>query len=244
MIQFIICEDEKVLATEYKNEIDKFMMKYDHDYQCKLFSGYTKGFYTLAKTEQDFKIYLLDIKTDEGSGLDAARIIREEYNDWTSLIIIITSYNEYKYEAFGKRLMLVDFINKLDKCKDRIQETLAVCMNLYDTRPKALKYVYKNIIHNIDYRHIVYIDKEQDSKRCTIHLINKETIPYQGTINNLIEILDERFVKISRSAIINTDLINKYDLKANKIEFKNGEATEDISRDKKRGIVDNVRGIN
>lgn len=242
MIKFIICEDEKVLATEYKDEIDKFMMKFDYEYKCQLFTGYTKEFEKLAKEDKDFKIYLLDIKTTEGSGLDAARMIREEYNDWTSLIIIITSYNEYKYDAFGKRLMLVDFINKLDKCKEHLQESLAVCMKLYDTRPKALKYVYKNTVHNLDYRHIVYIDKEQDSKRCTIHMINKETVPYQGTINNLIDILDDRFVKISRSAIINTDHINKFDLKENKIEFKNGDTTEDISRDMKRGIVDHVRG--
>ena len=63
---------------------------------------------------------------------------------------------------------LGEFINKLDKCKEHLQEVLALCMKLYDNRPKALKYVYKNTIHNIDYRHIVFIDKEQESKRCTI----------------------------------------------------------------------------
>ena len=35
MLSFVICEDEKVLATEYKNEVDKFMMNYDHEYQIK-----------------------------------------------------------------------------------------------------------------------------------------------------------------------------------------------------------------
>lgn len=243
MISFVICEDEKVLATKYKNEIDKFMMKYDHEYNCQLFTGYTKKFKEYAKSNQDFKIYLLDIKTEEGSGLDAARYIREELDDWASMIIIITSYNEYKFEALGKRLMLVDFINKLDKCIVHLHKALNICIKYYDTRPKALKYVYKNMVYNIDYRQIVYIDKEQDSKRCTIHMLNKEKVHYQGTINNLMDILDERFVKISRSTIINSDNINKYDLKENKIEFKNGEITESISRGKKRGVVDYVRGI-
>jgi DNA-binding LytR/AlgR family response regulator len=244
MIKFIICEDEKVLAAEYKNEIDKFMMKYDHEYKCRIFSGYNSEFEEIVKDDKDFKIYLLDIKTTEGSGLDAARMIREEYNDWTSLIIIITSYNEYKYDAFGKRLMLVDFINKLDKYKERLQETLVVCMKLFDNRPKALKFVYKNIVNNIDYRDIVFIDKEQDSKRCIIHTKHKEKIPYQGTINNLIEILDERFVKVSRSAIINTDHIDKFDVTNNQIEFKNGEITIYVSKDKKRGLIENVTGAN
>lgn len=243
MINFIICEDEKVFATEYKNEIDKFMMKYDYEYKCILFGGYNNKFREFAKTNNDFNIYLLDIKTNEGSGLDAARLIREEYQDWKSMIIIITSYNEYKYDAFGKRLMLVDFINKLDKCLIHLQEALKICMKHYDSRPKSLKYIYKNIVHNLDYSNIVYIDKEQESKRCTIHMTNKEEVPYQGTINSLIEILDDRFVKISRSTIINSDHINKYDIKENTIEFKNGETTASISRDKKKGVVNHVRGI-
>lgn len=240
MISFVICEDEKVLATEYKNEIDKFMMKYDHDYNCKLFSGYNKEFNNYAKTNTVFKVYLLDIKTNEGSGLDAARMIREELNDWVSMIIIITSYNEYKYDAFGKRLMLVDFINKLDKCIPHLHKSLDICMKYYDTRPKALKFVYKNTVYNIDYREIVFIDKEQDSKRCILHLINKDVMPYPGTISHLMEILDERFVKVSRSSIINSDHINKFDIKENSIKFKNGEVLETISRDMKKGVIENV----
>ena len=244
MIKFVICEDEKVLAAEYKNEIDKFMMKYDYEYKCQLFTGYTKEFEETVKEDQDYKIYLLDIKTNEGSGLDAARMIIEQYNDWTSLIIIITSYNEYKYDAFGKRLMLVDFINKLDKCIEHLQKTLEICIKLYDTRLKSLKFVYKNVIHNIDFRHIVCIEKEQDSKRCTIHLVNKEEIPYQGTISSLMKKLDERFIKISRSSIINLDQVERYDLQNNVIEFKNGDVTNEISRDMRKGIIEYVRSLN
>ena len=70
-------------TEEFKNEIDKFMMKYDYDYEVKIFSGYSEEFYNFAKTNRDFKVYLLDIKTPEGSGLDAARIIREEYEEFS-----------------------------------------------------------------------------------------------------------------------------------------------------------------
>ena len=244
MIKFIICEDEKVLATEYKNEIDKFMMRYDYEYKVSLFTGYTEEFEEAVKEDFDYKVYLLDIKTTEGSGLDAARMIREQYNDWASLIIIISSYNEYKYDAFGKRLMLVDFINKLDKCIENLQKTLEVCIKLHESRLKSLKFIYKNVIHNIDFRHIVFIEKEQDSKRCMIHLVNKVELPYQGTINKLITILDERFMKTSRSTIINLDQIDTYDLENNKITFKNGDTTSDISKDKRKGIIEYVRNLN
>ena len=241
MLSFVICEDEKVLATEYKNEVDKFMMNYDHEYQIKIFSGYSDEFYKYAKTTEDFKVYLLDIKTPEGSGLDAARIIREEYDDWTSMIMIVTSYNEYKYEALGKRLLLVDFINKLDKCKDRIKEALEICMKHYDNRPKTLRYTYKNVVYCFDFAQIVSIDKEQDSKRCIINLSNKTSVPYQGTISKLMTILDERFERISRGTIINTDYIQKVDLKETSITLKSGQKTYASANELRKGSLSSVR---
>ena len=243
MINFVICEDEKVLATEYKKEIDKFMMKYDFDYECISFDGYNEEWKTYAKNDNIFKIYLLDIKTNKGSGLDAARYIREELDDWTSMIIIITSFNEYKYDALGKRLMLVDFINKLDNYSEALHASLEICLKSYDNRPKVLKYAYKGIVYNIDFRHIVKIEKEQDTKRCTIYNIENEEIPYQGTINKIIEILDDRFIKISRSTIINLEHVSRFKAKDNIIEFRNGEKTNAISRDMRKGLIDHVRGL-
>lgn len=243
MINFVICEDEKVLATKYKNVIDNFMMNYDTDYKCHLFDGYTKEWKEFAEKDNGFKIYLLDIKTNEGSGLNAARIIREEFDDWTSMIIIITSFNEYKYDALGKRLMLVDFINKLDNPEQYLKSALSICMKNYDNRPKILKYTYKNTIYNLDFKNIVYIEKEMDSKRCTIHTALGEEIIYPGTINKLITELDNRFTKASRSVIINLEQIKNYNTTENKIVFKNGKSTDAISRDMKKGLIRYVRGL-
>ena len=99
MVNFIVCEDEKVLRNETKDIIDSLMMNYDIDYKINEFDGYNNKFEEIVKKDTGFKIYLLDIKTKKGSGIDAARIIREQYDDWNSVIILITSYSEYKYEA-------------------------------------------------------------------------------------------------------------------------------------------------
>lgn len=243
MISFIICEDEKVLATRYKRVIDNFMMNYDIDYKCRLFEGYNKAWKEFVEKDKSFKIYLLDIKTNEGSGLNAARMIREEYDDWNSMIIIITSFNEYKYEALGKRLMLVDFINKIDNPEENLKAALSICMKNYDNRPKILKYTYKNTIYNIGFKDIVYIEKEMDSKRCKIYTVMGEEIPYPGTINKLVTELDNRFTKTCRSVIVNLEQIKKYNIKDNKIIFKNGKSTDSISRDMKKGLIKYVRGL-
>lgn len=242
MINFVICEDESILAKEYKNEIDKFMMNYDNEYIFKFFDGYTEEWKKFARTNTDFKIYLLDIKTNKGSGLDAARLIREVYEDWNSMIIIITSYTEYRYDALTKRLMLVDFINKLDDCSKYLQEALSICMKHYDKRPKVLKYTYKGNIYNIDFKNIVYAEKEIESKLCKIYT-SKESYTYPGTLTKLLNELDNRFIKISRSTIINTRQVKRYDIKKNSLLFRTGIELEDISRDKRKDLIKCVRGL-
>lgn len=243
MIEFIICEDEKNFAIEYKKIIDKFMMKSDHEYKCHWFKGYSKEWTEMAKNQSNYKIYLIDIKTEIGSGLDAARKIREEYDDWNSMIIIITSYNEYKFDVLGKRLLIVDFINKLDNYKKRLESALEIALKNYDNRPKSIKYSYKNFIYNIDMKDIIYIEKEADSKRCIIYTYNKEEIPYQGTISKLMEILDNRFLQVSRSTIINLEQIKYYNTKNTEVVFKNNCTIYSISRDKKKDLLKHVRGL-
>lgn len=242
MINFVICEDEPVLLKKYVNEIDKFMMRYDTDYKCHTYKGYDDKWKEYAKKEDGFKVYLLDIKTATGSGLDAARLIREEYDDWASMIIIITAYNEYKYEALEKRLMLVDFINKLSNFEERLITALTRCMKNYDNRHKSLKYTYKNNVYNIELRQIVSIEKEPDNKRCIIKTTtNKYPVP--GTLNTIMKSLDDRFIKCYRSIIINLEQIEKYIVKEGKITFKNGDTVNSISRNQKKEIIRYVRGL-
>lgn len=242
MLNFIICEDEPELLNEYKNQIDKFMMKYDIEYKCHTFDGYNKKWKKFVKELRGFKIYLLDIRTDEGSGIDAARWIREEYDDWVSMIIMISGYAEYKYEALGKRLMLVDFINKLDHSEQKLQDALLICMKHYDNRYKCIRYTYKNIAYNIEFRSILKIEKEMDSKRCIITAEDGE-YPIQGSLNEVLGKLDKRFFKCNRAVALNIEQVQSYNFTKNLVIFKNGSEFKETSRSKKREMYNRVRGI-
>lgn len=242
MINFVICEDENILLKKYCIEIEKFMMNYDIDYKIHTYNGYTKEWKNYAQTDDGFKVYLLDIKTNEGSGLDAARRIREEYDDWRSMIIIISSYSEYRYEALGKRLMLVDFINKLDKCEAKLREALLICIKHYSSRPKVLRYTYKNVAYSIELKHILYIEREPDSKVCKIVTICGN-YKIQGTIKSVLKNLDKNFFKSCRGTIINSQQILCYDKRQNKIKFKNGTEIDSISREHKKEVISHVRGL-
>lgn len=242
MINFIICEDEIALSNIYKKEIEKIMMNQDIDYKINIFRDYTDKWKDFASNNNNFKIYLLDIKTKTASGLDAARYIREELDDWQSMIIMITAFQEYKYDALGKRLMLVDFINKLDNCENRLNDAINISLKNYDKRPKTLKYTYKKVLYNIEFRKIIYIEKEQDNKRCIIKTLEGDFyIP--GNLVTVSKLLDKRFIKCCRSIIINSEQVESYNKKTNTITFKNKIELNAVSRENKKEIIKYVRGI-
>ena len=138
MLNFIVCEDNHQFSRILSTTIDNFMMNYEIEYKIHPFLGYDKEFQKIVASEIGFKVYFLDLVTNEGSGLDAARIIREKFDDWVSIIIIITSHEEYRYEALGTRLALFDFINKLNGCENVIRQDLGRVMNNYDKREKSV----------------------------------------------------------------------------------------------------------
>lgn len=236
MVNFVVCEDEKDLRKIEVAEITKFMMNYDIDYKIHEFSDYNQKFEDYAKKDDGFKIYLLDIVTNKTSGINAARKIREEYEDWVSVIIMVTSHTEFKYEALSSRLYLLDFINKLNSMENKIKEDLNIAMKYYDNRQKQIKYTYNRNFYNIELREIICIEKEQDSKRCVVTTkYGQQIIP--GTLNDVYKMLDDRFLKVHKSLIINKDEIREFEPSTNKLTFKNGDITYLISRNKKKELM-------
>lgn len=229
-INFIICDDEKLFIENIKSYVECFMMNYDLDYEFYTFSNYGKNFEEIVKKKIGFKVYFLDIKTPNGSGIDASRMIREVYKDWSSVIIIVTSYEEFKNKLLiEERMSIFDYINKLNNCEKNIKETLGKAMLYYDYRPNQLSYEYHGKISRIDYKDIIYIEKEVDSKNSIIK-VESGIVKIPKGINEVEKFLDKRFMKVHKSLIVNLDFIKEYDFKENKVTFKNGEETYLISK--------------
>lgn len=236
MLNFVVCDDNKNFSKMMKTTIENFMMNYEQEYKIFHFENYNEKFEEFVNKDIGFKVYFLDIKTKCGSGLDAARVIREKYDDWVSIIIIVTSHEEYRYEALSNRLYLMDFINKLNDCEQNVKQDLGKVMKNYNRRHKALSFEYNHIFHKIEFRSIINIEKEPDSKRCIIRTTYGTTyIP--GTLNEVKAKLDNRFLKVHRSLIVNKDRIVKYTPKINKLEFSDGTHTHLVARSKKKELM-------
>lgn len=243
MLNFIVCDDEKDFRVLTISEIDKFMMNYDAQYQIYEFETYDEEFEKVAKEDLGLKVYFFDIKTKQGSGLDAARYIREELDDWTSMIVIVTAFAEYRYEALSNRLFLLDFISKFDDCTTKIKEILKIIYKNYNNREKCLSYEYNYMLYKIELKNIVFIEKEQDSKRCIIYTTHG-TFKAPFTLTTIAKQLDKRFIKVHRSLILNSDKISTYDIRENEVLFVNGMTTNLISRTGRKELVSCVTNNN
>ena len=241
MLNFIVCDDDHFFRQGMKKQIDGYMMNTNIKYNIYTFAGYDKEFEELAQKEIGFKVYFLDIKTNYGSGIDATRYIRETLEDWNSIIIIVSSFSEYRYEIITNRLFVLDFINKLDSCSKNMHEVLDIVMKNYRGKDKCLTYQRKRVYTKIELKYIYYIIRERDSKICTIYASHGE---YEAplSLNKIKEQLDERFFQVYRNCIINLDRVDSIDFNKDIIKFANGDYLEKMSRYNKHLLLDLFKG--
>ena len=239
MIEFIIFDNTKDNFKIIEKEIDKEMMSYDLDYKTRNHSILEE---VKTNTNNDnFKIYILNQTNIRGTGLEIAKYIRESLDDWKSIIIFISKTDDYKINVLTKSLYILDYI-LIEDIKTKLQNLIKISMKIYDSRPKELKFKYKNNSYNISFKDIVYIEKEKDSKRCIIYT-KKNKYSIQSNLNEILSKLDDRFIKCSRTYIINKEEMSSYNTKDNIITFKNKKEIYEISRDKKKEIISYLRKV-
>lgn len=130
MVNFVVCEDNKIILQRNIDIINRVMFKNNLSYKVYSFSNYSKELNDLIKLDVGKKIYILDIELEDVSGLDIARDIREE--DLKSFIIISTSYIDYLPYTLKSKLMLFDFVSKFEDYDANLSSILDRALNSYN----------------------------------------------------------------------------------------------------------------
>ena len=94
-------------------------------------------------------------------------------------------------------------------------------------------------IFKIKYKDIIYIERELNSKSCILFSTTGE-FRITKSLSEIEATLDGRFFRTHRSAIVNIDNIQEYNIRTNVITFYNGERTDLISRNKKKELKQRV----
>lgn len=229
MIEFIIIEEDEKNYTLIKKIIENTLMNYDYNYKIS----------NKIENNNNFKVYIICCLNKKTK--DLLNNIRYEQNDWSSMIIVITIHKLIK-EIQDLKIMPIDIIVKDKLFEKNIIRAINIGIRNYNNRPKTIKYKYKTIYYNIDLRDILYIEKEKESKRILIKT-KDETFLYSSTLSEIEKKLDNRFIKCSRSYIINLEQMRLYNTKDNIIVLKDGNCIYEISRDKKKSIINYLRNV-
>ena len=237
MINFIVCDDEKEFRKKTTMIIDKLFMKNNIEYKIHEFSGYNKELENFINSDISSKIYILDIEMKNSiSGIDIARKIRK--NDWNSIIIMVTSHAELGYEALKAQIMLLDFISKFDNCDKNIEKILKKAIAKVDSK-KVIQFQNSGITHRLYIDDILYVEKDTVDRKCIIKTTYNE-FAVNKTMNEMIEELGPSFYLSHRSCLINVEKIKTVNWKDNMIYFANGDKTDLLARDKKKGLKEYV----
>jgi len=232
MINFIICDDNKEIVKKVENIIDKIMFKNKIGYRKHVFYDYDSRFIKEIDNHHPSKIYILDIETPSGSGIDMARKIRS--NDMDSIIIFMTIHEELGYVILRNEFMFLSFINKYDDFENKLSFALKKGIETLGKKI-ALKIEEGGIIYKIPLKDILYITRDSVERKAVIKTDYTE-FKINKTITELQTLLDDRFKLSHRACIVNVERIRVADFKKNIIIFDNNESTNLITKAFKKEV--------
>lgn len=232
MIDFIIVDDNKQHRTELNKLIVSEMMENKLEFMVNEFDDYSKKLLTYIKNNKDNAIYILDLELPNGDGIDVARYIRDEKDDWLSPIIILTAHTSLYYNVYKQRLQVLDFVSKFSDMKTNIKENIEICIRMLN-KERVYRYTYKNIEYSININSICYVQRE--GRQAVI--VTKDKKYYQNiSIHEIKNLLPDYFVQSSKGTIINMKNVEKIDWNNYLVYFKDGIKDYVVSKSHKKEI--------
>lgn len=225
MLKIYICEDNVEQREFITNVIEKYILMEDYNIHIEMSTSNPEKIIDRIEDGQT-GLYFLDIDLNcDMNGLELAQNIRRK--DKRGFIVFVTSHSEMSYMTFTYKVEAMDFIVKGDsaqtseKIKKCIKEAYERYTSLDIINDKVFTYLVGDREYSILYDDIVYFEKSGDKRKIVIHCLNG-IMEFAGTIKEIKKKLDENFVKISKSMIINKKHIKNMDTRENSLTLNEG----------------------
>ncbi len=236
MVNFIVCDDNKVIRKNVTKIIDKVMANSSLDYRTYMFVDFNLDFMKIIREELPCKVYILDIETPSRSGIDVAREIRKY--DYDSIIIFLTGHPEQGYTVLQNEFMFLSFINKFDNYEDNLFATINRSLEIIG-RKNALRLVDKGIIYTIPFKDILYITKDSVERKSVI-VTHYTQFKLSKSLNEISSKLPNSFKQTHRACYVNMDRVVLFDTRSNLITFDNNATISLLSKTYKKGVKEIV----
>lgn len=226
MLEFVICDDNMSTVEKISTIINTIMFDNEIPYNIKIFNDYNVEFENYIKNKKGHIIYILDIVTPSGSGIDMARKIREK--DMESVIIFLTGHEELGMTILKDELFFLTFINKYDDYQGRLKRSLKKALLILGNK-KTLTLTDNNCTYIVSIDEILYIIRDKSTRKVTV-ITNDNEITLGKTLKYIMKFLPSYFKYAGRNIIVNIDRIKYIDKTNKRIIMDNDKTVESISK--------------
>lgn len=208
-VKVAILDDESRDLEKVKDYF-MFVSNQHISYDCSCFDN------GVSIYDESFDLYILDIEMPNLNGLEVAENIKEKYPN--SVIVLHSKRNDLVFESF--KVGVFFFVRK-----DNFEEDMKNAQKRFDQHFKKSNMIYnyqnKDIIRNIQYRDIMYIEKV--GHRVEIHLCDGEILRDNISMRNILPKF-ESFIHCHQSYLVNLSHVDKID--SNDFFMKNGDRVQ------------------
>lgn len=220
MISIIIYEDDKEMQILYQKIVYQFFSSRKRKIKFHIFSSYVRDLENQFNKIAGKKIFILDIEVPGKSGLDLARLIRNN-GDWMSPLIVITNYEYLRNTGFTSKILMLDFIAKCENVEERLQECLETSYDILHLGD-CYTFQYNGELFHIPFSDILYFEKDMYDNYTFIYTeIGSYKIKENITQIEKKLIYHPNFLKVHRSCIVNLNQITSFHRKEKRIYFRN-----------------------
>lgn len=233
MINFIVCDDNKNLLDNVVEVIDSVMMKNRHEYKVHTFTDYNDKFMKIMHEKISCKIYILDVEVPSKSGIDIARMIRED--DIDSVIIFLTLHNEVGPILLKEEIMFLTFICKFDNADKRLASSIKKALELVGKKV-AIRFEDQGAIYTLPVKDILYIYTDTLERKIVIKT-DYAQFKISKTLIEMENLLPNQFKYSHRACIVNVDRIRMIDKRNNQIIFDNDDKVDLLSKNFRKELI-------
>lgn len=236
MINIYLCEDELAQLTYYKNVITAFIRENNID--AEIISAQRDPLLTLKDVKNNDSnpaLFFLDIELKDYSmdGFELAKKIKK--NDIENYIVFLTSQEDLAFKAFEYKLEPLDYIIKKPEyfLSTRMSKEVKERMTTIFQKVELLRKKKKNNISistgsrvmEVNKEDILFVQAVKGSHQIEIYLPYKK-LTIRQSLKNMSELLDDSFVYISKSCIVQREKIKEIDKKERIVSLDGGYELE------------------
>lgn len=234
MINILLCDDEEQTLSRIRKYLDSVRSAIKHPITITEYSSAESVLKRLRCPDEISDILITDIDMPELSGMEMARMIREERLN--VLLIFMTAHAEYVFQSF--EYAPFRYIRKEYMEKELLPALQAACDRIDANREISLVIRTQDGTVTIRTGDILYYELE--NRKCVIYTIQNKRYETWKKIGELREEMgraDESFLQIYRGCVVNKRYIKT--LKKEAIVLENDREIP-VSKRKRQEISDSM----